>query len=365
MKKAALGTFLLGAAIGTFTTLRLKRYTQTKGLPKKIKRSQGEYYAHDSTRDKFYKIEAQEFKELIASDNYSEAQDQKAGETIYTLKILKEGGQIPPHTKIQTLIFDKNKFTKADARTWAYEHGFRHRTIEETENNYRIRQENPEKFKSDSFRTIELKDGIKSVIGLPSNEDEFAKSGKVFDAKTQEQIAKLEKAIASPATPANFKEQMKKQLAILKTRKPVIAEQKQKTETEKQEKVKQALKELELSAENIEACQKVINEHRKQQRDAAGPQPKKKRITLFKEKMESITGFLSKQVKEDEKAQEKIKNLTEKFIINIGLVIFGSDAKSLAPKKVKEMLNEKFNKKQDEPKMSGGGEVRSAKSLGQ
>lgn len=351
MKKAALGTFLLGAAIGTFTTLRLKRYAQTKGLPKKIKRSQGEYYAHDSTRDKFYKIEAQEFKELIASDNYSEAPDQKAGETIYTLKILKEGGQIPPHTKIQTLIFDKNKFTKADSRTWAYEHGFRHRTIEETENSYRIRQENPENFKSDSFRTIELKEGIKSVIGLP-NENEFAEGGKVFDAKTQEQITKLEKAIASPATPENFKKQMEKQLAILKTRKP--AESTQKTETEKQEKVKQALKELELSAENIEACQKVINEHRKQQRDAAGPQPKKKRITIFKEKMESITGFLSKQVKQDEKAQEKIKNLTEKYIVSVGLVIFGSDAKGLAPKKVKEMVEEKFA---HSAKMSVGGRV--------
>lgn len=352
MEKAALGTFLLGAAVGTFTTLRLKRYAQTKGLPKKIKRSQGEYYAYDTTRDKFYKIEPIEFKELIASDNYSEAPDQKARETIYTLKILKKGGEvadkIPGSTKIQTLIFDKAKYSKGDARTWAYEHGFRHRNLDETENTYRIRQATPENFNKDSFRTIELKEGIKATIAKPT---EMAKGGEVIDAKTQEQINKLEKAIASPATPDNFKEHMKKQLAVLKTRKPVIPAEK--TEKQKQEKIKEALKELELSAENIEQCQKVINEHRKLQREAAGPQPKKKRITLFKEKMESITGFLSKQVKEDEKAQTKIKNLTEKYIINIGLVLFGSDAKTLNPAKVKEMVEEKF------AKMEGGGLKRS------
>jgi hypothetical protein len=163
MEKAALGTFLLGAAVGTFTTLRLKRYAQTKGLPKKIKRSQGEYYAYDTTRDKFYKIEPIEFKELIASDNYSEAPDQKAGETIYTLKILKKGGEvadkIPGSTKIQTLIFDKAKYSKGDARTWAYEHGFRHRNLDETENTYRIRQATPENFNKES--------NLKKVLKLP------------------------------------------------------------------------------------------------------------------------------------------------------------------------------------------------------
>ena len=336
MKKAALGTFLLGAAIGTFTTLWLKRYTQTKGLPKKIKRSQGEYYAYDSTRDKFYRIEAQEFKELIASDNYTEAPDQKAGETIYTIKILKAGGEVVGYIDlsekqpdfVNEQNFPDSNIKEVDLIKVGVNTIHQNKKINSSKNAYDIFMEiwgndinirenmcilflnksntviawhhlskggidgtvadielicaiaiktlskgivlahnhpsgNTKPSEQDIKITRTLNTGLKiygiSVVdhliitndGYYSFADEgiaFEKGGKVYDAKTQEQITKLEKAIASPATPDNFKEVMRKKLAILKSRKPVTAEQTQKTEKEKQEKVKQALKELEKSS---------------------------------------------------------------------------------------------------------------------
>lgn len=249
-EEAALGMFLLGAAAGSLTTLRLKRLMQTKGMPKKLKRENGNYYAYDGTRDKFYAITPAEFKELYGSDNYSEAPDQKGHETIYTLKLL-------------------------------------------------------------------------------------AKGGPVTDAKTQEQIKKLEAAIKSPTTPADMRKQMQAKLKQLKAKSAPAPVK------DKKEELKQALSELDLSAAEIEKCQAIINEHRRQQREA-NPSPKKTRITLFKEKMKGVTGYLARQVKDDEEAQNKIKKLTEAYITKVGLVIFGSDAKGLNPKQVQKLVEEKF-----------------------
>lgn len=83
----------------------------------------------------------------------------------------KKGGSInercPIGTKIQTLIFDKNKFNKSACLVWAKAANMRHGKVDEKENTFRIRQSAPGNFKKDSFKTIDLTEGIKAVIACP------------------------------------------------------------------------------------------------------------------------------------------------------------------------------------------------------
>jgi len=86
-------------------------------------------------------------------------------------------------TTVQTLIFDKEKFTKQQAIDWAEEHDFKSDGVDETEDSYRIRQRDPDEFIEDSFRTIELDDGIKAVIGkLKDDEGDSEMEEKILEA---------------------------------------------------------------------------------------------------------------------------------------------------------------------------------------
>lgn len=73
----------------------------------------------------------------------------------------------PVGTKIQTLIFDKDVFTKAKAISWADHKGFLTEKVDDKEDTYRIRQRHPFEFKAGSMRTIKLKKGVQAVIGCP------------------------------------------------------------------------------------------------------------------------------------------------------------------------------------------------------
>ena len=70
-------------------------------------------------------------------------------------------------TLIQSLIFDKDVFeTKEEVLDWVKSHGFYvEKEIDETSDAYRVRQVDPSEFYPDSFRTIEIRKGIKAVIG--------------------------------------------------------------------------------------------------------------------------------------------------------------------------------------------------------
>jgi ClpP class serine protease len=68
-------------------------------------------------------------------------------------------------TVVQTLIFSKEKFTKAEAKKWAKDHDYKSSGVDETEDSYRIRQRDPGDFVEGSFRTIELDDGVSAVVG--------------------------------------------------------------------------------------------------------------------------------------------------------------------------------------------------------
>ena len=76
-----------------------------------------------------------------------------------------ENGMKAETTTTQTLIFDKKNFTVEEAKKWARDHDFRDDSVDETEDSIRLRQQDPADFIDGSFRTIELTDGVKAVIG--------------------------------------------------------------------------------------------------------------------------------------------------------------------------------------------------------
>lgn len=73
----------------------------------------------------------------------------------------------PTTTKTQTIIFEKDKFDLTEAKKWLKEKDFKVPEVDETEDSYRFRQLPLDSFQEDTFRTIELKPGVKAVIGRP------------------------------------------------------------------------------------------------------------------------------------------------------------------------------------------------------
>lgn len=71
-------------------------------------------------------------------------------------------------TTIQTVILSKERFeTKAEANAWIRENDFviKVGAPDETEDSWRYRQREPSEFAEGSFRTIEITDGVKAVVG--------------------------------------------------------------------------------------------------------------------------------------------------------------------------------------------------------
>ena len=66
---------------------------------------------------------------------------------------------------VQTIAFDKAKFTRAEALAWCKTHDFSADTSRETESEWRVRQRPPDDFKQDTFRTKEIDDGVSIVDG--------------------------------------------------------------------------------------------------------------------------------------------------------------------------------------------------------
>jgi hypothetical protein len=73
---------------------------------------------------------------------------------------------------VQTLIFDKNVFKQmSDAQAWAKQHDFKFEKVDETESTFRIRHREPDEFDQESFRTIQLTEGVSAVAGKIKSED--------------------------------------------------------------------------------------------------------------------------------------------------------------------------------------------------
>ena len=70
-------------------------------------------------------------------------------------------------TTVQTLIFDKDRFTRAQVISWASDHDMSSSKVDETGESFRLRQREPSDFIDGSFRTITLRPGVQAVIGRP------------------------------------------------------------------------------------------------------------------------------------------------------------------------------------------------------
>lgn len=68
-------------------------------------------------------------------------------------------------TEVQTLIFDKEKFEKEECIDWAKEHGYKADKVDDADGTYRLRQRDPKDFDQDTFKTIELTEGVEAVVG--------------------------------------------------------------------------------------------------------------------------------------------------------------------------------------------------------
>lgn len=83
------------------------------------------------------------------------------------------GGRVPPGANgtwaIQSLIFSKDSFTLAEARTWVKDHaGFVDSGADETSTSFRFRQYDPENFSE--YRTISIDTGISAAYGKISKD---------------------------------------------------------------------------------------------------------------------------------------------------------------------------------------------------
>src|SRR3990172_13001177 len=69
-------------------------------------------------------------------------------------------------TIVQTVILSKERFSSVEeAEKWITSHEFKNKGVDETEDSYRFRQRDPGDFVYSSFRTINITDGVKAVIG--------------------------------------------------------------------------------------------------------------------------------------------------------------------------------------------------------
>jgi len=86
------------------------------------------------------------------------------------------------NAKIQSLIFNKKKFTITEAKEWASDHGFTARKVEPTKNTLRIRQFSPNKIKRGTeCKTIQFGgSGVQGVLcDTPERLRRYAKDGKL------------------------------------------------------------------------------------------------------------------------------------------------------------------------------------------
>lgn len=85
-------------------------------------------------------------------------------------------------TTVQTLILDKERFaSKGSASKWVRDHKFQAAKVDEKADTFRYRQRDPGDFRRGSFRTIQIAEGVKAVIGrLADVEASAAKQQALF-----------------------------------------------------------------------------------------------------------------------------------------------------------------------------------------
>lgn len=67
-------------------------------------------------------------------------------------------------SEVQSILFDKHKFTTSEARKWMKKHGFKPiKRVDETKAFYRYRQTDPDKYK---YFRMKVTPDIKFVLGF-------------------------------------------------------------------------------------------------------------------------------------------------------------------------------------------------------
>ena len=88
-------------------------------------------------------------------------------------------------TEVQTVILSKETFeTLKEATKWVRDHDFKADKVDETENSWRFRQFAPGLCQENSFRTIDITDGVNAVICRPE------KSGGKHTTNTPKEVGK-------------------------------------------------------------------------------------------------------------------------------------------------------------------------------
>ena len=75
-------------------------------------------------------------------------------------------GVCPTGSRVQTLLFDKDRFSLSDAKAWARRHNWKASDVDEKENFIHLRQEDPSHFQR--IRTVYLGGrGVQARVGWP------------------------------------------------------------------------------------------------------------------------------------------------------------------------------------------------------
>lgn len=94
---------------------------------------------------------------------------------------------------VQSILFDKEKFTLTEAKNWLKKHDYKSDKVDETDEYYRFRQRDPDDFDPDSFRTKEIEDGVKFIMGkLKQEEESFRNMDRINKIKNQVQHRTLQ-----------------------------------------------------------------------------------------------------------------------------------------------------------------------------
>jgi hypothetical protein len=78
------------------------------------------------------------------------------------------GEKAADSSEIQSLLFDKDKFTEAEATKWAGDHDFKHNKVDITDKKIRLRQFDPAECEKDTFGTKSLTDGVEAIFCVKS-----------------------------------------------------------------------------------------------------------------------------------------------------------------------------------------------------
>ncbi len=123
--------------------------------------------------------------------------DKQKNNVLTTTKTKIDNIKKQQSTIVQSLVFDSEMFTVSQAKKWADDHDFKSESVDETDGSIRLRQRDPDDFIEESFKTIDIDDGIKAVVGrLKEGNDEM-------DEKTAMALVDGVKSLASLLTTLN------------------------------------------------------------------------------------------------------------------------------------------------------------------